>query len=70
MYFTVFVRSGLLCLFNLLLQDAPLSGCSETLDGFDLSEQAFSPSKIHSVRKVYTAVLLKILEILCLAPTN
>ncbi|XP_077334017.1 alpha-adducin isoform X10 [Lithobates pipiens] len=34
-----------------MVQDAPLSGCSETLDGFDLSEQAFSPSKIHSVRK-------------------
>ncbi|XP_040191256.1 alpha-adducin isoform X3 [Rana temporaria] len=34
-----------------VFRDAPLSGCSETLDGFDLSEQAFSPSKIHSVRK-------------------
>ncbi|XP_073466980.1 alpha-adducin isoform X2 [Aquarana catesbeiana] len=34
-----------------VFRDAPLSGCAETLDGFDLSEQAFSPSKIHSVRK-------------------
>lgn len=58
MYFMVFVRSGLLCLLNLLLQDAPLSDCAETLDGFDLSEQAFSPAKIHSVRKVYSAILL------------
>ncbi|XP_075713359.1 alpha-adducin isoform X1 [Rhinoderma darwinii] len=32
-------------------KDAPLSDCSETIDGFDLSEQAFSPAKIHSVRK-------------------
>ncbi|XP_072262622.1 alpha-adducin isoform X3 [Pyxicephalus adspersus] len=34
-----------------VLKDAPLSDCSETLDGFDLSEQAFSPAKIYSVRK-------------------
>ncbi|XP_075202946.1 alpha-adducin isoform X11 [Anomaloglossus baeobatrachus] len=32
-------------------KDAPLSDCSETIDGFDLSEQTFSPAKIHSVRK-------------------
>ncbi|XP_040275125.1 alpha-adducin isoform X4 [Bufo bufo] len=32
-------------------KDAPLSDCSETIDGFDLSEQAFSPAKIYSVRK-------------------
>ncbi|KAM9331488.1 LOW QUALITY PROTEIN: alpha-adducin [Gastrophryne carolinensis] len=34
-----------------VFKDAPLSGCAEILDGFDLSEQAFSPAKIHSVRK-------------------
>ncbi|KAG8591274.1 hypothetical protein GDO81_000110 [Engystomops pustulosus] len=32
-------------------KDVPLSDCSETIDGFDLSEQEFSPAKIHSVRK-------------------
>ncbi|XP_063780573.1 alpha-adducin isoform X9 [Pseudophryne corroboree] len=33
------------------VQDAPLSDCSETIDGFDLSEQAFSPARTYSVRK-------------------
>ncbi|XP_075050375.1 alpha-adducin isoform X6 [Mixophyes fleayi] len=32
-------------------KDAPLSDCAETIDGFDLSEQAFSPAKTYSVRK-------------------
>ncbi|XP_063780524.1 alpha-adducin isoform X3 [Pseudophryne corroboree] len=32
-------------------KDAPLSDCSETIDGFDLSEQAFSPARTYSVRK-------------------
>ncbi|XP_018410482.1 PREDICTED: alpha-adducin isoform X2 [Nanorana parkeri] len=34
-----------------MVQDAPLSDCAETLDGLELSEQAFSPAKIYSVRK-------------------
>lgn len=47
---------GLLCLLNLLLQDAPLSDCTETIEGLDLTEQAFSPAKSLSVRKVLTAL--------------
>lgn len=43
---------GLLCLLNLLLQDAPLSDCTESIEGLDLTEQAFSPAKSLSVRKV------------------
>lgn len=52
---------GLLCLLNLLLQDAPLSDCTESIEGLDLTEQAFSPAKSLSVRKVlpcHTALLL------------
>lgn len=43
---------GLLCLLNLLLQDAPLSDCTESIEGLDLTEQAYSPAKSLSVRKV------------------
>jgi len=43
---------GLLCLLDLLLQDAPLSDCTESIEGLDLTEQAFSPAKSLSVRKV------------------
>ncbi|KAF7248268.1 Alpha-adducin [Varanus komodoensis] len=42
---------GLLCLLNLLLQDAPLSDCTETIEGLDPTEQAFSPAKSVSVGK-------------------
>ncbi|KAH0616336.1 hypothetical protein JD844_027372 [Phrynosoma platyrhinos] len=42
---------GLLCSLNLLLQDAPLSDCTETIEGLDPTEQAFSPAKSVSVRK-------------------
>lgn len=49
----VFKRGlGLLCLLNLLLQDAPLSDCTESIEGLDPTEQAFSPAKSLSVRKV------------------
>ncbi|XP_051821774.1 alpha-adducin isoform X5 [Antechinus flavipes] len=34
-----------------LVQDAPLSDCTETIEGLDLTEQAFSPAKSLSVRK-------------------
>ncbi|XP_025889994.1 alpha-adducin isoform X2 [Nothoprocta perdicaria] len=34
-----------------LVQDAPLSDCTETIEGLDLKEQAFSPAKSLSVRK-------------------
>lgn len=43
---------GLLCLLDLLLQDAPLSDCTESIEGLDPTEQAFSPAKSLSVRKV------------------
>ncbi|XP_069488193.1 alpha-adducin-like isoform X11 [Ambystoma mexicanum] len=33
------------------VQDAPLSDCTETIEGLDLSEHVISPAKIHSVRK-------------------
>lgn len=47
---------GLLCSLNLLLQDAPLSDCTETIEGLDPTEQAFNPAKSVSVRKVLTAM--------------
>ena len=47
---------GLPCSLNLLLQDAPLSDCTETIEGLDPTEQAFSPGKSVSVRKVLTAL--------------
>ncbi|KAM9580321.1 alpha-adducin isoform 7-T11 [Guaruba guarouba] len=34
-----------------LVQDAPLSDCTESIEGLDLTEQAFSPAKSLSVRK-------------------
>ncbi|XP_042322704.1 alpha-adducin isoform X6 [Sceloporus undulatus] len=34
-----------------LVQDAPLSDCTETIEGLDTTEQAFSPAKSVSVRK-------------------
>ncbi|XP_056658319.1 alpha-adducin isoform X11 [Monodelphis domestica] len=34
-----------------LVQDAPLSDCTETIEGLDLTEQAFSPAKSLSFRK-------------------
>ncbi|XP_062991886.1 alpha-adducin isoform X2 [Elgaria multicarinata webbii] len=34
-----------------LVQDAPLSDCTETIEGLDPTEQAFSPAKSVSVRK-------------------
>uniref|UniRef100_A0A8C4PAL6 Alpha-adducin n=1 Tax=Dromaius novaehollandiae TaxID=8790 RepID=A0A8C4PAL6_DRONO len=34
-----------------LVQDAPLSDCTETIEGLDHTEQAFSPAKSLSVRK-------------------
>ncbi|XP_074848477.1 alpha-adducin isoform X8 [Carettochelys insculpta] len=34
-----------------LVQDAPLSDCTETIEGLDLTEQTFSPAKSLSVRK-------------------
>uniref|UniRef100_A0ACB8E6W2 Uncharacterized protein n=2 Tax=Sphaerodactylus townsendi TaxID=933632 RepID=A0ACB8E6W2_9SAUR len=34
-----------------LVQDAPLSDCTETIEGLDPTEQAFSPAKSLSVRK-------------------
>ncbi|XP_075426697.1 alpha-adducin isoform X7 [Ascaphus truei] len=34
-----------------IVQDAPLSDCSETIEGLDLSEQVISPTKTLSVRK-------------------
>ncbi|XP_028919891.1 alpha-adducin isoform X7 [Ornithorhynchus anatinus] len=34
-----------------LVQDAPLSDCTETIEGLDLTKQAFSPAKSLSVRK-------------------
>ncbi|KAJ7329955.1 hypothetical protein JRQ81_016129 [Phrynocephalus forsythii] len=34
-----------------LVQDAPLSDCTETIEGLDPTEQAFSPGKSVSVRK-------------------
>lgn len=37
----------------LLLQDAPLSDCTDTIDGLDGSEGSYSPAK--SIRKVLTA---------------
>lgn len=36
---------------GLLLQDAPLSDCTDTIDGLDLSEQGYSPAR--SIRKVH-----------------
>lgn len=38
---------------GLLLQDAPLSDCTDTIDGLDVSEGSYSPAK--SIRKVLTA---------------
>lgn len=35
---------------GLLLQDAPLSDCTDTIDGLDVSEGSYSPAK--SIRKV------------------
>ncbi|XP_043400674.1 alpha-adducin isoform X3 [Chelonia mydas] len=34
-----------------IYKDAPLSDCTETIEGLDLTEQAFSPAKSLSVRK-------------------
>ncbi|XP_016014693.2 alpha-adducin isoform X2 [Rousettus aegyptiacus] len=34
-----------------LVQDAPLSDCTETIEGLELTEQTFSPAKSLSVRK-------------------
>nr|XP_060634013.1 alpha-adducin isoform X3 [Anolis sagrei ordinatus] len=34
-----------------LVQDAPLSDCTETIEGLDPTEQAFSPAKSVSIRK-------------------
>ncbi|XP_064916493.1 alpha-adducin isoform X9 [Columba livia] len=34
-----------------LVQDAPLSDCTESIEGLDLTEQAYSPAKSLSVRK-------------------
>lgn len=41
---------------GLLLQDAPLSDCTDTIDGLDGSEGSYSPAK--SIRKVLTAPVL------------
>lgn len=38
---------------GLLLQDAPLSDCTDTIDGLDVSEGSYSPAK--SIRKVLIA---------------
>ena len=35
---------------GLLLQDAPLSDCTDSIDGLDLPEQVYSPAR--SIRKV------------------
>lgn len=51
-------KLSLLCSLNFLLQDAPLSDCTETIEGLDPAEQASSPAKPVSVRKVLTALPL------------
>lgn len=38
---------------GLPLQDAPLSDCTDTIDGLDVSEGSYSPAR--SIRKVLTA---------------
>lgn len=43
---------------GLLLQDAPLSDCTDTIDGLDVSEGSYSPAK--SIRKVLTAPVTNI----------
>ncbi|MEQ2205894.1 hypothetical protein XENOCAPTIV_017547 [Xenoophorus captivus] len=41
---------------GLLLQDAPLSDCTDTIDGLDVSEGSYSPAK--TIRKVLTATVM------------
>lgn len=45
-----------LCSLSFLLQDAPLSDCTETIEGLELTEQTFSPAKSLSFRKVLAAL--------------
>lgn len=47
---------------GLLLQDAPLSDCTDTIDGLDVSEGSYSPAR--SIRKVLTAPVTDIIHIL------
>lgn len=47
---------------GLLLQDAPLSDCTDTIDGLDVSEGSYSPAR--SIRKVLTASVTDITHIL------
>lgn len=49
---------GVLWWLSLLLQDAPLSDCTETIEGLEFTEQTFSPAKSVSFRKVLTALSL------------
>lgn len=48
---------------GLLLQDAPLSDCTDTIDGLDGSEGSYSPAK--SIRKVLAAPVLACMTVHC-----
>lgn len=48
---------------GLLLQDAPLSDCTDTIDGLDVSEGSYSPAR--SIRKVLNAPVPPVACVLC-----
>lgn len=48
---------------GLLLQDAPLSDCTDTIDGLDVSEGSYSPAK--TIRKVLTAPVTNTSHLYC-----
>lgn len=52
----------------LLLQDAPLSDCTDTIDGLDVSEGSYSPAK--SIRKVPTALVTNSIHLYFTTPSS